>query len=109
LSDPFQIRQDRQIEDLSVREASRKAPSPSPRGRCLVKTFEETTYPNAAKKVFACKIIKATFEETEGSNITTTPSESVLYVGNIGKVLPPVGTEAVAVQHKSRWLMNYNG
>jgi hypothetical protein len=109
LQEALQTRQDRKVEGLATKEARKKPNSPSPRGRILVKTFQETTYPAAAKRVFACHMMKATFDEEEGATITSTVSDKVLYVGNIGTVLPPEGTEVPAVQYGSRWIMNYNG
>jgi hypothetical protein len=89
---------------------SRRSEPIDARQSIVVRTFEETTYPTAATRVFACRPVSVSFNQTEGATVTLTPNaSSKVYVANLSADLPAEDSFAVADAIGDRWQMFYAG
>lgn len=73
----------------------------------LVQTYTLGTYPTAAGRLFACKMVDVSGDETEGATPTFGTPEGPLFAANLGAVIPPTGTRLVVHQVDGYWMFRY--
>lgn len=75
----------------------------------LVATYQQTTYPTAANKFYACHPVDAGGAEVEGGSGTFATSSGTIYALNAGSKIPPVGTRVIVASINGRWEFAYHG
>ena len=76
----------------------------------LVTTTTVSTYPTSAASFFASNPTEIDGSEVEGGAASyTADATQVVYVLNVGTLIPPVGTRVVAHAVGGRWVFRYDG
>lgn len=108
--DTAQLRRrlDALVDDLERDPASGCACAPAR----VVQTYTESSYPAAASRVYAVRVVEISSAETEGATPTLTVTSGGFYAANIGSAIPPSGTNVLATQVGGvggLWIFRYDG
>lgn len=96
-------------DDVSEAEATRTAP-PASGGSVTAsaRTVNGGKYPTAASSFFLLVPITALGPEIEGGPVTLTPGSAKFAAYNLGRSIPPIGTDILVTYTRHRWVFRYD-
>lgn len=93
-----------------IDDADRDSVSASREGPLVVTTVTMTTYPTAARRMYAVQITKPGGIEIEGQTVTIAAAVGGTFAAaNLGSAIPPVGTVLIIDQVDGYWTFVYDG
>lgn len=70
----------------------------------ILQTIDEGDYPTDAERVYACVPMYPHAEPEEGAVLLGATGEGVVYAANLGKNVPEIGTNVIAVRDGGAWV-----